>query len=371
MTLRQPKLAWLIGGVLLAFGVTGAVAELAELELRNGLRLRGDVTISGDELILKNAAGQVRILRRDVVDLKFVQPAPSESAPARPSAPLETPAEAVESPPTEVPTGDDLPTPELLTREQISRLRLHELMLEGDPERVRIEFKKAQRGEDLATEVLARLRRNDDFQPEWEAILRRGRPHEKLQLIARLTGDEYADYIEIESDTEVFAAFRKDVMPLINRSCARSGCHYGQNARVFRFPVGTKSNERFIYTTFLLLDEMSSRHGPMINREEPSDSVLLSYMLPQEDISDGHPPIEGGAPFKPVLRGYDDTEWAAVRDWVSMLVTPRPDYGLDYENPYRGLVTTEPARDAAPKQSDDDATTRPAATSDDAAAPDE
>jgi len=344
----------LLGTIAVALVLTGspALADLADLHLRNGLRLRGDVTVEGDEVVLRNAAGEVRIPKADVLRIVPVespattpatQPATATQPNAEPPpAPVAgRPARSVEArpPPLE-------PAPPI-SEADIQRLRLMELLLDGPAESVRVRFERKGRQRPLAVEVLEELRRRPDFRPEWERILTRGQPHDKLQLIVRATGAKYAERMSIETDPAAFATFRRRVLPLVNRGCARSGCHSGRSAHRFRFPVGSQTGETYAYTTFVLLDQMRTADGPLINRANPEASILIQYMMPTADADHPHPPVGKGPKLKPVIRNRYDENHATVLDWINFLVVPRPEYGLEYVNPHASRPPAAPAdRDA-------------------------
>ena len=235
-----------------------------------------------------------------------------------------------------------------LTDEDIQRLKLGELRLDGPAEPVRVRFLRKGKQRDLATEVLETLRRRSDFKPEWEEVLTRGQPYEKLQLILSLTGLEHADRVVIDNDPAVFATFRRRVLPLVNKGCARSGCHSGKGGRDFRFPLGSPTSDTYAYTTFVLLDELETEHGPLIDRVNPEESELLYYMMRPEDSDRGHPPVKRGPGFKAVIRDRDDRQFNAVLDWINSLRVPRPEYGLKYKNPYAGRLPAAHVAGEAP-----------------------
>lgn len=332
----------LIGGaaVLLALcAVWPTAAELADVYLKSGLRLRGDVTTAADEVVLRNAAGEVRIPRADVEKIVPVQAA--AAAPARPAGPAAT---APTQPIVDAPEAPELPPAPSLSERDIQRLRLHELMLVGPPETVSVRFLRRGKQRELPLEVLDELRRRPDFRTEWEDVLLRGLPREQLQLIVRLTGLQHADRIVIESDPVVFDVFRRRVLPAVNRGCARAGCHSGKNAHVFRFPAGNSDSETYAYTTFVLLDQMQTSQGALIDRGSPERSLLLEYLLPPELTERAHPQGERArVPFKPLARNRTDRLYLAVQDWISYLSVPRPDYGLDYVSPYAAPARATPA----------------------------
>lgn len=359
--------ARIVGRVLvLGLGLGGLVfparAAVCDIHLKSGLCLRGDVVQTNDELTLQNAAGQVTLRRADI--LRIV---PVESTAAQPAtqvaAPVGEPAPATE--PTAPPEPGELAPAPPLSKADIQRLRLHEIFLTGAPENLRIQFEKKGRQRDVTVEVLEELRKRPDYQPAWEETLTRGLPAEKLQLILRETGTKYAERIKILSDPEVFSTFRQRVLPIVEKGCARSGCHTGAMARVFRFPLGTRTSDTYTYTMFVLLDQMQTPTGPLLDRSSPERSLLLNYLLPSEATERGHPPVKRGPPLKAVLWGRDDPQFGALAEWIRSLSVPRPDYGLEYENPYPGQppVPAEepvPATPAEPVPESQPATTEPA-----------
>ncbi len=112
-----------------------------------------------------------------------------------------------------------------------------------------------------------------------------------------------------------------------------------------------EQSDSYVYTSFVLLDQMETRQGPLVNRTSPEDSLLLSYLLPQENNPGAHPAVKHTPAFKPVVRSKTDAPYAAVVDWITSLRYPHPEYGLQYRNPYRELVpTTQPAEEGAASQ---------------------
>jgi hypothetical protein len=318
-------------------------AHLADVYLKSGIKLRGEVTTTDDAVIVKNAAGQMRLPRGDVERIVPVDAAsrPATSQPAAPTSAASHPTPP--SPPTARPELAPAPP---LPDEDIQRLKIAELRLAGRAESVRVRFLRKGKQRDLPAQVLEELQERPDHRPEWEEVLARGQPQEKLQLIARETDAEHVDRIVIENDPEVFATFRRRVLPLVDRSCARSGCHGGHTARVFRFPAGSPSSDTYVYTTFVLLDQMETKHGPLLDRENPEGSLLLYYLLPPKADEKGHPPVGRGPTFLAVIRDRDDRSYGVVLDWIHMLRVPHPAYGLTHENPYAGQPATLPKTQA-------------------------
>lgn len=343
------RLAHLI--VLLALGAV-ARAELADVYLKDGLKLRGDVTQTETEVILRNIIGEVRIPRDAILRIELVKPT---TAPVTRPAPADAPDEPDDEA-GEAPTAGPLEPAPAITKADIQRLRLAELFLDDPPEQVRVQFLKRPRQRELAAEVLEELKKQGQVAPEVEETLLRGQPNEKLRVIVRETGLKFADRIEIQSDTEVFTNFRRRVLPLVAQSCARGGCHGGNAAHSFRFPAGVKTSDTYAYTVFALFDTMQSPSGQLIDRAAPGKSLLVNYLLPQNRAELPHPNrATRGPAFKPVLRDTSDPQYDQIIKWIESLRRPRPEYDLDWINPYGELPEAK-----APYGVRDEPTTRPA-----------
>jgi hypothetical protein len=330
---------WTVVALTQALGAAPALAEPALIWLKNGLRLHGDVSVGETEVVLRNELGEVHYPRQEVIRLEFVAlqvPVTAPTTPATTQAAEEAPGSPAEQLPAsqpELPAG--LPAPPLLSALDIQRLKMQELRLDGPPEEVRVQFATARDRRELPRELLRELAARPDYQPRWGQILLEGRPAEMLQLIVAQTGTRYAGRINIVSDPEVFATFRTQVLPLVMRGCARSGCHAGPRAQVFRLPSNADRNEEAAYTTFVILDSLQTRHGPLINRDDPAASALLSYLLPPENNPQAHPPVGKARRVEPVLRTRRTPAYQKVLEWIDSLRTPHTSYGLDYVVPFQ------------------------------------
>lgn len=394
LTIRRPFAAYGITLALAACVCLSAYADRAEVRLKDGTTLRGDVDVLADELVIRNAAGEVRY-KRSLVDrierveaaatidddyawnFKVLRPDDVEGhyalaeylnskarwdllarqaeyvlriAPDHQNARLllnqalarlKEAGVAPTSEPSEVddndPDGKIAPQP-LLSKRDIDRIRLGEYATDGLPEVVQVRFMR-QPGQKRVDEVVAdELREKPDHDPRWLKTLERGRPHEQLQVVLRATGMKYADQIELKTELHKFEQFRKTVLPLLSKGCARVGCHSGATAEVFRFPKAAKSSDPYIFTTFLLFDRMETRVGPMIDRAAPDQSALLKFLVPAPvNRSHPHPDVKGR--FSPPLRGVNDRQYKAVVEWIRSLRTPRPDYELEYDAPPVNLAS--------------------------------
>lgn len=277
--------------------------------------------------------------------------------------PQETPAtnpatQPATRPATRPAKDPGLETPPKLSARDINRLKLHELPLDGDPEKVNVELRKKKGEEAIEDAVRKMIEDGADADPEWRRILERGRPYEKLQLIRKVSKMQFADRMVIRGDTEKFQTFRRRVMPLLMRGCARSGCHGGTGSTAyFRLPTGAQSTDEFVYSSFYILDRIHTAVGPMFNRDLPEESALLKYMLPSKAGPDGratplHPPVRSQA-INPVIERADSRQYKEVLEWISSLRVPHPEYDVEYAAPeWLRALSQRPARVEEPEEGD-------------------
>ncbi len=283
------------------------------------------------------------------------EPPPSASSPAvrepsgnRPRA--AEPRDPATQDPRDPAPPDCLEAPRLLDPGDVNLLRLAEIDPDGPAPEVSVRFNRRRGQKDVDELVLERLKARPDADPAVLRVLERGKAHERLQIILRETELEFADRIEVRGDAPALATFRRNVLPLISRGCGPSGCHAGEAARVFRLPPGSLSNERVAYTAFVLLNEMQTPIGPMIDRAVPEQSALLQYLSPAvADQPHPHPEVKRER-FRPLLRGPRDRRYQDIAEWIAQLRVPRPEYPLKLDRPpwWRALTTAaEPGANAA------------------------
>ncbi len=205
--------------------------------------------------------------------------------------------------PDDAPADDAAPTPPTglrkLTREEINRIRY----MEGHPD-----F----RGE--------RSRR----------AFRKLTAPQKLHHIAYYKGAKYADKVEIKSDPEVFVEFRKQVLPIAIRGCAKPSCHASTNEdetirfRLFKDPKKTPATT---FADFIILNDLEVGVYRVIDRSQPENSLLLTYMLPSKDVKPEmrHP---GGFELKPVFRSRKTAGFRRIQKWIASLKHPQEKYGV-------------------------------------------
>ncbi len=349
----------IIPAVLLAVAAP-ARTEPADVWLRNGLRLRGDVSVSPSEIVVGTALGTARFLPADVeriVPLGQSATAPALPAPAEPAA---APERGAATEPAAEPHAPRPPEPPLVSQRDIQLLRFQELRRDGPAESVRVQFAGGRERREFFREVLQELAQRPDYKPQWEDILLRGSAEEKLQLIVATTGTRYVDQIAILNDPDVFATFRSRVLPLVVSGCARSGCHGGDDAEVFRLSSRARSDEAAAYTAFVVLNALMTARGPLIDRDDPQNSALVSYMLPTKENPRPHPPVSGKRRLSAAIRSRELPAYDMLVDWIDSLRTPFEGYGLEYS-----FDPNQPADADAPAEPPDAA--EPAAPEDEVA----
>jgi hypothetical protein len=403
--------------MVLAAVVGFTLADEADVYLKDGRRLHGEVTETETHVIIRTPAGELppipkdqvlRVVRRTTPDGEYRQRvealAPDDIEGhfevarwateierwdlvvkqckyilalkpehrnakillenARKQQAGEEEEEAPEEGEADAAPGAPLQPPPKMSDEDIKRIKLSELSFTGDEEYIRVQFKRVRGEPDLPRRVAEELRGREGYDAAWEREFLRMRTDEQLREIVAATGLKYVDRIDLNGDPAKFATFRRNVLPMLNRDCLRSGCH-GANGKGFVVPIGSKQSEEYAYTVFHLLDSIETRRGPLINRDHPRDSVLLSYLLPLDEatlVGEGsniqHPNVKR---FRPAVRSRDDRSYQIVQDWINSLAMPRPNYGLSYKLPdyVRTSPTPQPPAFAPPEG---EPTTRPAAT---------
>jgi hypothetical protein len=140
--------------------------------------------------------------------------------------------------------------------------------------------------------------------------------------------------VKILSDPLAIARFRRDVQHVLAIGCATSKCHGGNGAGDFRlFP---QDNPAAGYTNFLILQQysvqMQGRRVPLIDRQQPEQSLLLAYMLPPTISDMPHPEAKV---YRGAVRNRADLRYSATLDWIRDALKPvTPNYSaIDLTRP--------------------------------------
>ncbi|MEK6643247.1 MAG: hypothetical protein AABZ08_05005 [Planctomycetota bacterium] len=224
----------------------------------------------------------------------------------------------------------DAPKLRKLTEREIQRIRFLELRgmrqgLESKPESITVKLDPK-----LVEEFLTLM----EGKPNYTGNQARGEfrkltSAQKIHLIAAERGPEFADRIHITSDPEVFVEFRRKIMPLVLRGCATTGCHGPTDTEASKFHLykDPKKTPDTTYANFIILNDLAVGGVPIINRSQPENSLLLSYMIPTKDVKPDmrHP---GMTEIKPLFQTRTTTNYKRIEKWIASLKHPVEEYGV-------------------------------------------
>ena len=151
------------------------------------------------------------------------------------------------------------------------------------------------------------------------------------RLLFDLKARDLYSYIEVEEDPASLAKFRTRVHnSWLIGNCATSRCHGGVDAGRFFLYTGNAKDQRIRYTNLLTLLAFKVDGKPMVNFEDPPNSLLVQYAMPRNQARYPHPDVKG---WKPVLSDSTPQLMQDTLDWIRSMYQPRPDYPVDYKPP--------------------------------------
>jgi hypothetical protein len=250
-------------------------------------------------------------------------------APAAPAAQSATEPVLVEPAPATAPAASSLPQ-RTVDLDEINFIRESELQ-DNDTVRVRIDGDLRRRFTDYINMPLGDFTALSPIQQAF-MILDKGKPQMRKE-------------VKILSDPAAIARFRRDVQHVLVIGCATSKCHGGTAGGQFRlFPQDTVAAG---YSNFLILQQYSAqlqgRRVPLIDRQQPEQSLLLSYMLPPGISDMPHPDAKG---YHGAVRNRTDVRYTTTLAWIRDGLKPvAPDYsGIDLSQP----PATQPSNAGTP-----------------------
>lgn len=272
-----------------------------------------------------------------------------------PNANASQPADDEESAVEQSPAGLRKLTPQEINRIRYLELKaLRESKLSGQPDRVSCKVPRR-----TIDDFLVEMEGREDFitaitgnkDAGWErarqAFNKLTAP-QKLHQIAYYKGPGYADRVQITSDPEVFIEFKRNVLPVVMRSCATSSCHglsVREGPRLVLFDDPKRSSSTF-YANFLMLNEVEVDGRPLIDRASPENSLLLTYMLPPADVKPEFRHTDA-VKLRPVYQSRTARGYRRILEWIKSLKHPAEDYGVRLSPPPAPAEGDQPA-DAKP-----------------------
>lgn len=220
----------------------------------------------------------------------------------------------------------------LLSRDQISLLKVYELDLDTRPRLV------------IKRETITRLLEQNSGHP-LVPVTREGRESwyrkdtlEIMDLMFRLQARNLYDQVQVLDQPRTFEVFRDQVQRtwLLSR-CATNECHGGTEAGRFMLHNRRPNSEQTVYTNFLIVNRFKLADGRgLIDVDEPAKSPLLQLGLPREDSLYPHPPVIGDRGrniWRQVFNAVEDRTFQEGVEWVRSLFRPRPDYPIAFDLP--------------------------------------
>jgi hypothetical protein len=234
----------------------------------------------------------------------------------------------------------------MVSDEDIQRIRMPELSVD---EQFRVELRNK-----VVERFLEQFRGRGDFEKKGKDVEFRhwSPPRQARYIMEHVSPDDpLRNDIIIKSDPSCMREFRTSVWRWISTSCAGVACHgsaKGQGGlKLWNVPA---RNENVDYTNFLILDSFHTKAGlQVIQRDNPEESLLLQYGLPDNLARQRHPKEK-----KPPFASRSSPLYKTTLDWIMSLRRPlHPEYNLPSLPPHVmkriDLLAGFPASSPAPK----------------------
>jgi hypothetical protein len=225
----------------------------------------------------------------------------------------------------------------LLSTEDISRVRLAEFRLEGDLVRVKYRNRVLRR---FVTAMSGRDEFEDDKDfgrtflgytsiKQLRYILDPDRNIEESAL------DAVKKDIFVESDPMFMKKFRSRIWPVVKVNCASVTCHGSAKGvgglKLFNSPG---NDVRVAYTNFIILvGTVDKADNRLVDRDINEDSLLTEYLLPRSLAKHPHPKTKRA--IRTLFKNREQPAYKTLSKWISSLANPGyPNFKLDYKPPF-------------------------------------
>jgi hypothetical protein len=224
--------------------------------------------------------------------------------------------------------------PVLVSKQDMYWIRLREL--KGKQRGMKIEFTDRK----LLHEYISKMQGQDE---SWQnpktskRFLALPRIQQVRDIVSNFPDDiAMLKKIQLQGDPASLLKFRKRIWPLYAKGCASAKCHGGATPKgKLRFVMLPGRDPRVDYTNFVILTGFKSKAGyHLIDRQEPTKSLLLKYAVPRNVSNMKHP-----VKIEPIFKSARDPRFVKILKWIKDdLVGPRtPEYLLTYKYPYSKL----------------------------------
>ncbi len=220
----------------------------------------------------------------------------------------------------------DLLPQQLLTSEDVNIIRVYEIDFRNPPSRIHV-------APETIRDLLEAYGANKLIPSDSAGRTRlfRADPLEIVDLMFQMKAREFYPRIEVQSEPPALNLFRQKVHDAwLIPNCATSRCHGGlDGGRFFLHRRGSKS-ERVRYTNLLIVERWNELDLPLVDFEEPGNSLLIQYALPRNEARFPHPEVRG---WKPVFTPSNQRLLRDSLEWIRSMYRPRPGYPIDFEAP--------------------------------------
>ncbi len=228
--------------------------------------------------------------------------------------------------------------PRLLSAEQCNLLQIYEIDLSTEP-RIVVPRKTAE-------ELLERYRTNDSLR---DYLGRNGLArftslpdYRQLQIMFECQARDLYDQVQIREEPAPLQYFRTQINPnLVVRYMLR----YFKPQLEHVYLVEERPNRiEPAYTNFLMLHRAQLEGRPLIDRDQPRESMLIQWALPRENAQFPAPEVRG---WRPYFTGLEDRRLAETEQWIRSLLFPSPRYPIQFTPP--GSSEPKPNPDQQPQ----------------------
>ena len=314
---------WLAGQGRLDLGITELEELLAEADSEAARARLRDLNA---RLAREKAVAERK--RRDAERRRAA--APDQSADDPSAAPAEDQSRedgpsAADRPRGGMPSSRDLLPDNLLTDEDVNLIRVYEIDFR-DPPRILVQPEGIR-------QMILRYGSSDLVPTSTEArnALFTAPAIRLVRMLFDLRARDLYRYIEVQEDPASIARFRTRVHnSWLLGNCATSRCHGGVKAGSFFLHTGKASDARIRYTNLLTLLNTSVDGKPMVNFQDPPDSLIVQYGMQRNLAKYPHPDVPG---WKPVFNRGTPQLLADTLEWIRGMHQPRPEYPVAFELP--------------------------------------
>ena len=213
----------------------------------------------------------------------------------------------------------------LLTPTEVNLIRVYEIDFNRPP--------KVTISADAIKELIA-AHASSDLIPESEAGRTRlftQDPIELVKLMFDLRARDLYDRIQVDTEPHALNMFRTKVHNAwLLGNCATSRCHGGLDGGNFFLHARNGNSDSVRYTNLLILLESRFDGRPMVDFDQPHDSLLVQHALPRSSARFPHPDVPG---WKPVFDRTNERLMADCERWIASMHRPRPEYPVDFDPP--------------------------------------